>query len=42
MNRVKYKVYLKDSSFVVIWFSGNQLEQICKEYDIKYEVIDNE
>lgn len=35
----KYKVYLKDKT-IIISFIGGQLEEIFKEYNVKYEKVE--
>lgn len=34
----KYKVYLKDK-ILIVSFIGKQLEEIFKEYNVKYEKV---
>lgn len=36
----KYKVYLKDKT-IIISFIGEQLEEIFKEYNVKYEKMED-
>ena len=38
----KYKVYLKNGKMIMIWFIGEQLEKIFKDYNVKYERIKKE
>ena len=39
MKRNEYIVTLKDGSSLRIFFIGNQIEKIFKNYDVKYEKI---